>query len=193
MDSMFNTISYRIFALMASNLKIEHCHTAKIPKISPFYQIRLEAALSIFSTVRCSSTVYHWRQDCCQCIHFVNLSIHAVKKIHSDEKIGAKFWILPSCHRLLHKNLISYVSFSSTVYITITIWTTWNFRDCKILHVDGYFLLDIVNRSFCVFQRKTSLMLYTLIHDPKFQWLKYVFKGHHCYKTIFCYKVAFDL
>ena len=66
-------------------------------------------------------------------------------------KKGAEFLGLPSGHRLLHKNYISFiscVSLSSTVYIAITTWTTRNFRDCKILQIIGYFLLGIKLGSF---------------------------------------------
>ena len=66
-------------------------------------------------------------------------------------KKGAEFLGLPSGHRLLHKNYISFiscVSLSSTVYIAITTWATRNFRDCKILQIIGYFLLGIKLGSF---------------------------------------------
>ena len=48
--------------------------------------------------------------------------------------------------------------FSSTVWIMITMWTTWNFRDCKYLHADGLFPLHVTNIS-CIL---SQILVYTI-------------------------------
>ena len=47
----------------------------------------------------------------------------AIYHLH-QYKTGTKFLIVPSCHSLSHKNYVSCINFSSTVYIAIAIWTT---------------------------------------------------------------------
>ena len=74
-------------------------------KISPFIkfiwedQYQLEFVITV---VWKSTTIYHLHQY----------------------KTGTKFLIVPSCHNLSHKNYVSCINFSSTVYIAIAIWTT---------------------------------------------------------------------
>ena len=95
--------------------------------------------------------------NCCQCIRQFIL----VKK-------DAEFLVLPCGQRLQHKNyvsVISCVSLSSTVYITIAIWTTRNFRDCKILQILGYFLLGIKLGSFSL-----TKLTYTNTNAIYFGW-----------------------
>ena len=65
--------------------------------------------------------------------------------------------ILPSWHKLLLQNWIGCINFSYNVYIIIKIWTTQNFRDRKIFHVQGYFLLGVVkNVSFSLTNYNTQ-------------------------------------
>ena len=44
----------------------------------------------------------------------------------------------------------------------ITIWTTWNFRDCKYMHVDGLFPLHVVNIS-CILL--SQIPAYTIANE----------------------------
>ena len=89
------------------------------------------------------------------------------------------FWIRSSPPPLLPRLLItkagsapglpsktSSISFSSSVHITITIWTTWNFRDCKYLHVDGWFTLD-VGKTSCI---PSQVSAYTITNGTYFEW-----------------------
>ena len=64
----------------------------------------------------------------------------------------------------------SYISFGSTVYITIAIWTTWNFRDCKHLRMlMGSFLVSRILSQIPVYI--ITIMTLTLsngINKPRF-------------------------
>ena len=58
-------------------------------------------------------------------------------------KTGTELLFAPSCHRLPHKNYISCLSFSTTVYITITIYrppeTSENVRFCILMAVSSWY------------------------------------------------------
>ena len=49
------------------------------------------------------------------------------------KKQGTEFLTVWSCRRLPYKNQVSCISFSSPFYIAITVWTTWNVRDCMLM------------------------------------------------------------
>ena len=89
---------------------------------------------SIFNNKPPASWVAHIIRDfltCYSCLYYSSF-YHLWRN-----KTSTEFLTVWRCHKLPYKIKISCISFSSTVYITSTIWTTWNFRDCKYLHFDG--------------------------------------------------------
>ena len=80
------------------------------------------------------------------------------------DKQDTEFLTVWSCHRLPYKKFQF-----NCLWITTAVWTIWNFRDFKYLHVDGLFPLNVVNIS-CVL---SQIPAYTINRTYFEWWYKY--------------------